>query len=66
VQPEPARNTAFIWVQDFNDDNEAAQPDVHMKMQYPQRMVSCIHPKSPKKIAATYNLGGGYVELAVV
>jgi hypothetical protein len=63
VKPESAPNTVFIWVQDLNDDKEAAQPDVHMKM---QRMVSCIHPESPKKTAATYNLGGGYVELAAV
>jgi hypothetical protein len=29
-------------------------------------MIPCCHPEAPKEMTATYNLGGGYVELAVI
>jgi hypothetical protein len=34
--------------------------------QDPQRMVLWGHPEAPKEMAAIYNLGGEYVDLAVV
>jgi hypothetical protein len=57
----------FNWVRGFNSGKETVQVAVHeWYRNTPEKRLCEAKWKLPKEMAAIYNLGGEYVELAVV